>query len=448
LSHSKKYFLEPLLLIIATGAIILAVNGYAYLHRPLKGIVAAHPVQVKRTDTLETGNHAIKHDSLHRATLDSGICSSTYTGLDLFFESLALLNSQNFKIHIAYFGDSMIEGDLVTHPLRIRLQRQFGGRGIGFVPITSPQPGFRNTIHQQFNDLWGVWSFTRSGLKYGYYPGLSGYVFETHPRVIFRSESIYGPFTQASLIYSSKFKSSMQIKTDTVLKTIQLHVSEDITAINVPIDSVCSTLEIDVTGSDPGTVYGVNFESGPGIYIDNYAFRGNSGLPLRQIPVSIFSAFNKLLENKLIILHFGLNVFTPGVSDYHWYEAAMDAVISHVKASSPGVSILMVSMPDRSALIDGEYATPAELPDFIRMQERIASRQQIAFFSLFDAMGGVNSMKNWVEGPHKLAGEDYTHPNAAGAGRIASMIHQYLMTGYESYLLRRTEKGPSTLMQP
>ena len=135
-----------------------------------------------------------------------------------------------------------------------------------------------------------------------------------------------------------------------------------------------------------------------------------------------------------MIIHYGLNVFTPGVDDYHWYEMAMENVIRHVKQSSPGISILMISMPDRSTLIAGEYQTPAALPEFIRLQQRIAAKEHIAFFNLYEAMGGANSMKKWVEGKPKLAGEDYTHPNGAGAAKIASLVFEFLMNGYDRFI--------------
>jgi lysophospholipase L1-like esterase len=318
------------------------------------------------------------------------------------------------------------------------------------VPVTSPQPGFRNTIHQQFNDSWEVYSFNRSGLSHGYYPGLSGYVFESqqNAKTSFKSESVYGAFRRAELLYSSDFETRMKLTCDTLQSEIILPPAKEVSAFTIPIDSACTALSVQVENPEPSKIFGINFENGPGVYVDNYAFRGNSGLPLRQIPVSIFSRFNNLLNNKLIILHFGLNVFTPGVDDYNWYEMAMRGVISHIKAASPGVPILVISMPDRAALIDGEYATPAELPDFIRMQQRIAAQQQVAFFSLFDAMGGVNSMKNWVEGKTKLAGGDYTHPNGTGANRIAEMIFQFLLNGFDQYSLQTTQTQEKTPLLP
>jgi hypothetical protein len=47
-----------------------------------------------------------------------------------------LKTTKKGKIRIAYFGDSMIEGDLLTQTLRKLLQKEFGGYGVGFFPFT------------------------------------------------------------------------------------------------------------------------------------------------------------------------------------------------------------------------------------------------------------------------------------------------------------------------
>ncbi len=67
--------------------------------------------------------------------------------LNNFLEKLAELKSgKKRKIRIAYFGDSMIEGDLLTQTVRKLLQQQFGGSGVGFVPITSQVSKFRQSV--------------------------------------------------------------------------------------------------------------------------------------------------------------------------------------------------------------------------------------------------------------------------------------------------------------
>ena len=59
--------------------------------------------------------------------------------LTRFYDALLRLREEpdQTKVRIAYFGDSMIEGDLVTQTLRHQMQEIFGGQGVGFVPTTS-----------------------------------------------------------------------------------------------------------------------------------------------------------------------------------------------------------------------------------------------------------------------------------------------------------------------
>ena len=81
--------------------------------------------------------------------------AATPTALYNFYSSLdALKNKKKKKIRIAYFGDSMIEGDLITQDLRKMLQDYFGGSGVGFVPVTSIVAGFRQTVTHTFSSNW------------------------------------------------------------------------------------------------------------------------------------------------------------------------------------------------------------------------------------------------------------------------------------------------------
>ena len=432
----KQRNFEPLIILTVAGAFLLVMAAGVMHVFPGKqqGTVIAAPAPVPTAN--KTMPSDVKPDSLQAILSDRDTISSMFTGLETFYQSIEQVQTDHTLLHVAYFGDSMIEGDLVTQPLRRNLQRRFGGNGIGFIPVTTPLPGFRATIKQSFNSSWDICSFVHPRNSEGVYPGISGYVYisEVGAESKFELPPGYGRFHRAEILYGGKNNISLQVITDTASKLLSLVPDHPVSSFTIARDTAFTVFEINVKSNDPGVFYGVNFENGPGVYVDNYAFRGNSGLPLNSIPAEIFSGFNAALRNKLLIIHYGLNVFTPGVDDYHWYEMAMENVIRHVKQSSPGISILMISMPDRSALISGEYHTPAGLPGFIRLQQRVAEKEHVAFFNLYEAMGGANSMKKWVEGQPKLAGDDYTHPNGAGASKIASLVYDFLMQGYDRYL--------------
>ncbi len=440
---------EPLMILLATGIFLLLLAG-GFMHvfpgkKPERAQTVIIPAKIAKAEM-----PVVKPDSLEGLMNDRDTISSLFTGLDSFYQSIRQVQTDHTIIHIAYFGDSMIEGDLVTQPLRRLMQKSFGGSGIGFVPVTSPLPGFRTTVRQSFNDNWAISSFTHPKNSEGVYPGISGYVYISEEGSEAKFESGRGnvPFHKVKILFGGKKTIAVKVLTDTTSRMISLEPGEPVSSSLITSDSAFSSFEIRVLSKEPGIFYGVNFENGPGVYVDNYAFRGNSGLPLSAVPAEIFAGFNTALKNKLLILHYGLNVFVPGVEDYHWYEAAMSQVIAHVKNSSPGVSILLVSMPDRCALISGEYHTPAGLPEFIQLQQRVAAKEQVAFFNLYEAMGGANSMKRWVEGQPKLAGDDYTHPNGAGASKIASLVFEFLMKGYDRYLLRSDSLASAKLPEP
>ena len=83
-----------------------------------------------------------------------------------------LQTSKKGKIRIAYFGDSMIEGDLLTQTLRKLLQKEFGGYGVGFLPIHSKVAGFRQTASVQSSG-WETINFMDKGAKNMYISGFS-----------------------------------------------------------------------------------------------------------------------------------------------------------------------------------------------------------------------------------------------------------------------------------
>ena len=59
-------------------------------------------------------------------------------GMQPFYQALSRRAKLERPVRIAYFGDSYIEGDILTADLRAYLQQHFGGCGVGFVDIASP----------------------------------------------------------------------------------------------------------------------------------------------------------------------------------------------------------------------------------------------------------------------------------------------------------------------
>ena len=67
-------------------------------------------------------------------------------GMHWFYQALSKRKSLGRPVRIAYFGDSFIEGDILTADLRQLLQKRFGGCGVGFVDTDSPFTKLRASV--------------------------------------------------------------------------------------------------------------------------------------------------------------------------------------------------------------------------------------------------------------------------------------------------------------
>jgi hypothetical protein len=88
---------------------------------------------------------------------------------------------------------------------------------------------------------------------------------------------------------------------------------------------------------------------------------------------------------------------------------------------------------DKSYRKDGVYQTDPSVPILVKAQKRMAEENKLAFWSLYDAMGGSGSMVKWVEGDTAFANRDYTHFNFKGAHKVGKLLFSKLMTEYSDF---------------
>ena len=134
----------------------------------------------------------------------------------------------------------------------------------------------------------------------------------------------------------------------------------------------------------------------------------------------------------LIVLHYGPNLlYADSIKNFTWYKSQLIKTIKHLKAAFPGTSILIVSTADKSFKIDGEYRTGDGVEALLLAQQEAAKKYNCAFYNLYEAMGGYNSMKTWAEKRPILAGNDYTHFNQSGSAKIGRLIANAILNQYE-----------------
>lgn len=354
-----------------------------------------------------------------------------------FFE--AVKKSKTEKIRVAHFGDSAIEGDLVTADLRENLQKKFGGNGVGFVSMTSQDIQFRQTTKHTFSENW------KEGSLYGTNPdrlplGISGENFVPDANdvwVQYETTTRYPylrSFNTARLLYSNAKSYSLNYSFDNEpAKSARLERGEKIQELVLTTNRDAKKLHIDIPNKDQAYFYGTLLENGNGVYVDNFPLRGNTGVDLSHLSVDVLKQFDSLLNYKLIILQFGLNAAGSVRSNYSWYEREMINVINKLKEAFPNTSFLMLSVHDKSMKRGSNFVTDPSILKLLKTQINIAKETDIAFWNLFEAMGGKDSMPTWVNSNPPLAFRDYIHFNDQGAKKVADLLSDALMEAYEKY---------------
>jgi hypothetical protein len=371
--------------------------------------------------------------------------SKVYTLLFRFFQALEKAEKKEGQARIFYFGDSMIEGDLITQTLRNHLQKRFGGEGVGWMPIASQTASFRGSVVHTFSDQIPTYSLFKGKHKTFTF-GISGEVFpiradSSNPWVRYVTSKMFATldtFPSARFFYQpilgENQTSSGYLKTK--WGNIELQNKDTISSVWItqqPTKAVTAEFHL----NRPIGAYGMSLESKNGVILDNFSIRGTNGVTLLQIPGSTMRGFNRLLQPSLIVLQYGLNIAQPNRTNYEGYRIQMEKVIRHFQRNCPQASILVIGVADKGGKVDGELTTETCIPYILDAQRRAALNCGVAFFSLYDAMGGEGSMVRWVkEEKPALANLDFTHVNGLGAAKIAGFIHRFLTEGYQQYLER------------
>jgi lysophospholipase L1-like esterase len=348
----------------------------------------------------------------------------------------ALKSAKSKTVRIAHYGDSGIEGDYITADIRDVLQNKFGGNGAGWLGIKSMDNSFRQTTKHTFNDNWETAALYLSNPK-NIPLGISGEAFIPKGNAWVQYETTpfkrsLKDFSIVKLYYSNAKNFQIYYSFDGGAKqSATLKSGSSVQELILKSSSRSKIVKIEFPTSDQATFYGVSLENEPGVYADNLPLRGNTGVDLGTLQANMLKDFGKYLDYKLIILEFGLNIAGSRQTNYDWYEKEMVKVVNNLKAAFPKTSFLMISVQDKSMKKGSNFITDPAILKLLETQKKIAQETDIAFWSLFDAMGGENSMHSWVNANPPLASADHIHFNPTGAQKVGNIIAEALLEKYK-----------------
>lgn len=346
----------------------------------------------------------------------------------------ALKDAKNKKVRIGHWGDSIILGDILSDSFRRLLQKQFGGNGVGFVSLVPEDSPMRlSTIVTSSGDWIEASLFKRNPDRLPL--GINASVFTTKSEKSWVSYDV-GKYNKSIRNYNSihlfyaNGNSSGEVKFITsngFTKTVKLESGSGIRKVSVDFPTPATSVKLEFSSCKNIYFYGVSIENSHGVYVDNFPIKGNNGIGLQDLSSEVLSDFKKLQDYKLLILNFGVNVLSPEHKEYDWYMTRMEKVIAHIQNSFPGTSILIISTGDKGVKKGGKFVSEPQIRNLLKAQEELATRTGVAFWNLFEAMGGENAIVDWVNSRPALAYKDYCHFTPEGGDKVADMLNEALM---------------------
>lgn len=367
------------------------------------------------------------------------------TFFDSFWNAADGAMDNNRVVRIIHYGDSQIEMDRITAQLRSYMQQTFGGGGPGMIPFRTiiPTLAVSQSTSGKLTHLssFGDSTVTRSRGNYG--PMMQCFRMNgeaslrirgaSHPSVDDRVKS----FSSIRLVYNNRSGSLRSTLTNRQTKASDSRKTEGtgVGSMAWTLDSATTSLSLTTRGS--ADLYCVTVDNGPGVAVDNIPMRGCSGQQFSLVNQELLTQSYDALDVGIIILQFGGNSvpYLNNEKSISTYCRSMGKQIDYLHLCCPKAKILFVGPSDMSTRHKGTLQTYPMLPTLIDSLIATANSHNAAYWSIYHAMGGWNSMLRWNK--NGLAGSDYIHFSQRGADKMGSMLAEAFADNYRLYCMRR-----------
>ncbi|SFU51136.1 GDSL-like Lipase/Acylhydrolase [Pustulibacterium marinum] len=348
---------------------------------------------------------------------------------------------------IIHYGDSQLEGDRISGYLRNRLQGIYGGGGPGFIPIKQVYEQLSADVKSSENWLrYAAFDPTQKRFehkKYGVYTTLSRFTeplnipldsidIDTLPVITANFTVAYSKvtyrnfrkFNQVTVHYGNAvsptavrvFYEEKLIRSDSLVNDGMYH------SFTIKTQVQPENLRFEFDAKISPDFYGITLDTPEGIQLDNVAMRGASGTVFTKLDGTNFSAMLKQLKPEVFVFQYGGNTVpylkdSTNVDNYSRYVLAN---LNWVRKKIPEATFLFIGPSDMTTSQDGVMYTYELLPYLNEKLKETCLANGVAYWDMYKAMGGENSMQHWVD--QKLAGNDYTHFTSKGTKVISELF--------------------------
>jgi len=335
---------------------------------------------------------------------DNVIQNESY--LEDFFENLYQLKKQNDRqISILHIGDSHIQGDYLTQPLRRNFQKNFGNAGRGLVI-----PGKVANTNESYNIVScseAFWNAKRCVHPDEPMPiGVEGITIGTDvPNAVV---DIYMndlwldyTFNKIRLFYQKDEKTFNFLLRDTLnneLGKIEFRENDPIknystVVLSKPVDALRIETVKEHEEQSQAILFGVSFENGSNGII--YHSVGVNGAKYKHYNAAeLFAEQTSALKPSLIIVSLGTNESLDYPHMDVMFFKHIEELITTLQKNNPHAKFVLTTPPD--AFRQKTKVNPGikKVRDSII---RYAVENGLAFYDMYRALGGEKSADAWME---------------------------------------------------
>jgi lysophospholipase L1-like esterase len=356
-----------------------------------------------------------------------------------FYHALEVAGAKQGVARILHYGDSPTTADSITADLRSLLQERFGDAGHGFVLLAKPWPWYGHRGVDLHGSGWKIETASQNRAKDGYH-GLGGVSFTGSPGAVSRIH-LETPHARMEVEFLREPGGGVFAVTAGEGQIGEVDTSGEkapgFAQLQLPEGTTDVTIAVK---SGKVRLFGASFEKdSPGVIYNSLGVNGGQvQMVLRYYEQTQWTEQLQHQKPDLVILNYGTN--ESGFASYidKLYGKELREVIGRVKAALPGTPILIMSPMDRGEKrSDGTIGTIATLPKLVAIQRQAAAETGCAFFNTFEAMGGEGTMGRWYAMQPRLVSADFMHPLPQGARKVALLLDEALVSGYEQYETQR-----------
>ncbi len=398
----------------------------------------------EKTDKLAT-NDTIANDSLHK--LETNVEGKIYYPGNRIDYIKRLKNKLRQGVcQIVHYGDSQIEGDRITGYVRNRLQLAFNGGGPGFFPIKVVYN--QNSIDITTSGNWVRYAFfdrkQRRKVGHDMYGLLAtssrftNYAKDTTGLPVSKATFTIKPsaksyarlqhYTKFGLHYGNAmgkvkikvYENGNIIKTDSLISDGKYH------NYKLNFATTPKELKIELEARVSPDFYGVTLDADTGVRMDNVAMRGEAGRIFTRMNYENYRQMSVDRQPDLFIFQYGGNTIPYMKTDQQLREYVEGLIFNMkwVKRANPNAMFMLLGPGDMTTSRNGQRLTYPFLPKLNDLMKEECMKNDVAYFSMYEAMGGENSMISWVK--QGMAASDYVHFSPKGTKLISEVFYQCL----------------------